>query len=71
MNNQRSARDGYDSYLWYRSAAERGDPYAQFNLGLLYKHGRGVARDDRQAAQWFLKAALRSEERRVGKECPV
>ncbi len=30
---------------------------AQYNLGLAYENGQGVAQDSAQAAQWFRKAA--------------
>jgi TPR repeat protein/CHAT domain-containing protein len=37
--------------------AERGDAEAQFNLGLMYQKGEGVAQNDVEAAKWFRKAA--------------
>jgi len=40
-----------------RQKAEQGDAEAQFSLGLMYKNGRGVAQDDRQAVAWFQKGA--------------
>jgi len=36
--------------------AERGDMEAQYQLALMYANGRGVARDQTQAATWFEKA---------------
>lgn len=39
--------------------AQKGDPEAQYTLGRMYERGQGVARDDRQAAAWFGKAAER------------
>ncbi|MGY9106447.1 MAG: tetratricopeptide repeat protein, partial [Alphaproteobacteria bacterium] len=42
--------------FWF-SDAEQGDPKAQYNLGLLYRDGRGVARDADQAIRWFESAA--------------
>ncbi|MGH8534380.1 MAG: tetratricopeptide repeat protein [Gammaproteobacteria bacterium] len=36
--------------------AERGDMEAQYQLALMYANGRGVPRDQRQAATWFEKA---------------
>ena len=33
--------------------AETGDAIAQFNLGLLYAKGQGVAQDYVQAHKWF------------------
>jgi TPR repeat protein len=40
-----------------RLAAEGGLAHAQFNLGLRYESGSGVAKDPAQALKWFLKAA--------------
>ena len=37
--------------------AEGGDPAAEFNLGLAYFRGNGVAQDYAQAAAWWRKAA--------------
>lgn len=42
---------------WLRLAANQGDAKAQFNLGLLYDHGRGVPQDSAEAAKWYRKAA--------------
>lgn len=41
----------------YRKAAEAGAPRAQYNLGVLYAEGRGVAADYQQAFAWFERAA--------------
>jgi uncharacterized protein len=40
-----------------RPPAERGDPRAQFTLGLMYLNARGVPQDDLVAATWFRRAA--------------
>jgi TPR repeat protein len=37
--------------------AQRGDRNAQYNMGILYKKGLGVRRDDAQAAVWYRRAA--------------
>ena len=37
---------------WLR-AAEQGDPFAQFNVGLSYSVGQGVNRDYTNAAMWY------------------
>jgi hypothetical protein len=42
--------------LW-KPLAEKGDPTAQYNLGLMYEKGDGVAKDDAEALRWFQKAA--------------
>jgi TPR repeat protein len=38
-------------------AAEQGDASAQFNLGQIYRKGKGVAQNDAEAAKWYRKAA--------------
>ena len=59
-------RDGQDcvrredheqAVFHYRKAAEQGHVPAQNNLGLMYKSGRGVARDDTEAVRWYRKGA--------------
>ena len=37
--------------------AEQGDAAAQALLGVMYETGRGVARDDARAAEWYRKAS--------------
>ena len=39
------------------SAAAAGDAKAQYNLGVIYDHGKGVPEDDAEAAKWFRLAA--------------
>ena len=41
----------------YCTAAKKGYARAQYQLGWMYAHGRGVARDDPTAAAWFRLAA--------------
>jgi len=38
---------------WYRRAAEAGHAAAQFNLGVCYRNGEGVAKDAEQAVSWY------------------
>ena len=40
-----------------RTAAASGDAGAQYEIGLRYSEGRGVARDAKQSIAWFEKAA--------------
>ena len=42
--------------LW-KPLAEKGDFNAQFYMGQLYREGKGVPPDPREAARWFQKAA--------------
>ncbi|MGI6496156.1 MAG: tetratricopeptide repeat protein [Kiritimatiellia bacterium] len=41
----------------FRYAANLGNAEAQFNLGLCYDEGEGVAVDKAEAAKWYRKAA--------------
>jgi soluble lytic murein transglycosylase-like protein len=45
----------------YCAAARRGHALAQYQLGWIYANGRGVARDDVQAAAWFRLAAAKGD----------
>lgn len=45
----------------FTMAARFGDPAAQFNLGVMYAAGQGVAQDYTGAFFWFLKAARRGD----------
>jgi uncharacterized protein len=42
---------------WFEKAAVQGYSRAQFNLGLLYAEGLGVAQDYAKAKAWLEKAA--------------
>ncbi len=46
----------------YRNGAAQGDPTMQLILGLRYKEGQGVAKDFKQAAFWWEKAAAQGRE---------
>ena len=40
-----------------RRLAQQGDASAQYNLGVMYDHGEGVAENDAEAVKWWRKAA--------------
>jgi len=42
---------------WWRKAAYQGHVSAQYNLGVMYDKGTGVAEDDAKAVKWYRKAA--------------
>ena len=42
---------------WFKKSAEQGVALAQFNLGLMYYEGEGVAQNYVQAIYWFKKSA--------------
>jgi TPR repeat protein len=41
----------------YRTRAAQGDAEAEYNLGLAYVQGKGVRKDNAEAARWIRKAA--------------
>lgn len=54
-------RDHTAAVKCLRSAADQGHALAQFNLALLYEHGRGVARNLAEARTWLMKAAVQGD----------
>jgi TPR repeat protein len=51
--------DSVSAFEMCRSAAAKGDLYGQYNLGVCYSSGEGVASDDAEAEKWFRLAAGR------------
>jgi len=49
-------RDFAAAHAWYLCAARQGHARAQFNLGLMYAAGQGLARDLVQAWCWLQRA---------------
>ena len=47
-------------FALYARAAERGNPYAQYNVAMMYANGEAVNVDYQQAAYWFRKSAIRN-----------
>jgi TPR repeat protein len=41
----------------WRSLARQGDAEAQYNLGVMYERGEGVAKDEAEAVRWYTQAA--------------
>lgn len=56
-------RDYEAAMRLFMPLAERGNASAQFNVGVMYANGEGVARDVAQAANWYKKAADQGEAR--------
>jgi TPR repeat protein len=42
---------------FFRPLADRGDPKAQYRVGVMYQHGWGVPLDHSGAVSWFRQAA--------------
>jgi uncharacterized protein len=56
-------QDYVEAAGWFRKAAVRGDPDAQFYLGALYERGDGVPQDYVQAWAWLKAAAAQGNVR--------
>ena len=46
-----------EAFLWFSKAADQDDADAAFNVGSLYYVGRGVAKDEAKATEYYHKAA--------------
>jgi S1-C subfamily serine protease len=55
-------KDSVDAVKWYRKAAEQNAADAQYNLGIGYYYGDGVAKDYVESYKWFLLASARGGE---------
>jgi len=59
-------RDDYATALrLWRPLADAGDATAQYNLGIMYRNGRGVPKDYVQAHMWFNLAASNAHDKAV------
>ena len=59
--DQQSAEAYKNSAGWFEMAAKQGNPSAQYNLGVLYNHGRGVKKDYTLARKWYERAAAQKD----------
>ena len=51
-------RQDYERALtFYTKSAQQGDPISQYNLGVMYKDGKGVNKDIGEAIFWLEKAS--------------
>ena len=51
-------RGDYEAALKeFRQLAEQGDAAAQYNLGMMYRNGKGVPPDYAEAVKWYRKAS--------------
>ena len=48
---------GYkEAFKWWRKAAQRNHPHAQYYLGVMYSSGLGVKKDYKEAYKWWHRA---------------
>ncbi|MDX8047270.1 tetratricopeptide repeat protein [Gracilibacillus sp. S3-1-1] len=52
---------GDEAIYWYQMAADRGDFYGEYNLGLCYEKGIGTPVNLKKAKLWYQKAALKGD----------
>ena len=50
-------KDYHGAFTGLLEYAERGDPRAQYLVGLMYWNSRGVSQNDSSAVNWYRKAA--------------
>ncbi|MFM9890738.1 MAG: tetratricopeptide repeat protein [Rickettsiales bacterium] len=60
------AKDPARGFKFTMNAAEKNDPVAQYNMGIAYKNGIGVAKNPELAAAYFVVAANNGVERAKG-----
>ena len=60
--NSETEADPEKAVYWFEKLAELDDATAQYNLGLHYAKGHGVARDFAKAAYWMQRAADNGDE---------
>ncbi|CAK0743872.1 hypothetical protein CCP3SC15_1280016 [Gammaproteobacteria bacterium] len=46
---------------WFQRAAEQGLAGAQANLGMMYRDGRGVPKDEEKAREWLQRAGFEGD----------
>lgn len=57
LGNYYVGKDMFEAVSWWQAAAEQGNPQAQYNLGVAYKRGGVLPKDDDKAEEWWRKAA--------------
>ncbi|MEE3363503.1 MAG: hypothetical protein VZR03_02260, partial [Methanomethylophilus sp.] len=49
-------QDFEQALIWLNKAADQGEPFAMYNIGILYSCGHGVKQNCSIAQLWFAKA---------------
>ena len=57
MGRKESPSGASKEFEAQKMQAETGDAFAQYNVGVAYANGDGVAQDQASAVKWFMKAA--------------
>ncbi|KAG0241638.1 hypothetical protein BGW41_005654 [Actinomortierella wolfii] len=56
-DNIGTLQNDFEALFWFRKAAERGHPEAQFRIGYMHEHNKMLAKDINRAMHWYGKAA--------------
>ena len=56
------SQDYAEALKWSRKAADQGHAPAQYNLGVMYRNGRGVPQDYVRAHIWFSLSAAQGDQ---------
>lgn len=56
-NRAYADRDYDTAFKEWLPLAEAGDPIAQSNIGFMYRKGRGIPLDEKEAVKWYRRAA--------------
>jgi len=51
------AKNDREALKWFMRSARQSNSQAQYQVGLMYAAGRGVAQNDAEAVRWFRRAA--------------
>ena len=57
LSKSPDSSEGNTEFSELKRLAESGDADAQYNLGVMYAFGEGVAKDQVEAVKWYRKAA--------------
>ena len=55
----------------WRPLADAGYAVAQYNVGVMYRHGRGVPQDHAEAVKWYRLAAAQGDANAVKSRDPL
>ena len=46
-------KDFEEAYFWFKKAADKNNPIAQYNIGNMYCYGEGMEKDFAKGAEWL------------------
>ena len=60
--SKETPEDFFNAMEWYKKAADKGNVYATYCIGILYYNGNGVQKDGYKALEWFSAPMYRNGE---------